>query len=173
MLKNKYDLTSYYDLQAISSALYSEQAKQQLGFDDEQNEQLRSRSKFWSNYSSKFNRVRVLLPEASHQFVAKRNGQLPDFVDVLKPGSEDVEVYVFELDKLMVVEFLRGDIAETRFFKPDQRLFDNADLSIETIRSLPQLEVHDHLHVWQFFCERLLRTHFNISQTQKLATLKA
>ncbi|WP_337983909.1 SEL1-like repeat protein [Vibrio inusitatus] len=162
VLKKKYDLTSYYDLQAISSALYSQRAADELGFTEDEVRQISNRSKFWSNYSSKFNRVRVLLPQGSHDFVHKYNGGLPDFVDVLERSSENIEVYIFELDKLMVVELLRGNVAETRIFKPDRRLFENGSLSIDTIRSLPQLEVHDHLELWQYFCERLLRINYQI-----------
>ena len=167
ILKKKFGLTSYFDLYAISAALYSEEASIQLDFNDYQTRQIRSRSKFWSNYSSRFERVRVLLPSESYNWVESQNGGLPEFVHVLPNSTNtDSEIYIFELDNLLVVEFLRGTIAETRFFKKSdwntQKLFDSKDLTSEDIRAMAQLEVHDHLDFWQHYCENLLRTKFKV-----------
>ncbi|CAM4440207.1 EH signature domain-containing protein [Vibrio agarivorans] len=167
VLKKKFGLTSYFDLHAISAALYSEEAAIQLDFNDYQTRQIRSRSKFWSNYSSRFERVRVLLPSESYNWVESQNGGLPEFVHVLPNSTNtDSEIYIFELDNLLVVEFLRGTIAETRFYKKSdwntQKLFDSEALTSEDIRTMTQLEVHDHLDFWQHYCEKLLRTKFKV-----------
>ncbi|WP_258070309.1 EH signature domain-containing protein [Vibrio jasicida] len=167
ILKKKFKLSNYFDLRSISSALYSEQAAEALGFTEDQIRQIRSRSMFWSNYSSRFERVRVLLPKASFYFVAERNRGVPPFVDDIdETGLLDTEVYIFEVGKTIVVEFLRGALSETRFFKNDawysKRLFDSRVLTIAEIRAMSQLEVHDHLPSWQYFCEKLLRTKFMV-----------
>lgn len=167
ILKKKFGLTSYFDLHAISAALYSEEAAIQLDFNDYQTRQIRSRSKFWSNYSSRFERVRVLLPSESYKWVESQNGALSEFVHLLPSSTNtDSEIYIFELDDLLVVEFLRGTIAETRFYKKSdwnaQKLFDSESLTSEKIRTMTQLEVHDHLDFWQHYCEKLLRTKFKV-----------
>ncbi|MGR5318912.1 EH signature domain-containing protein [Vibrio sp. DNB22_19_1] len=177
ILKKKFALTSYYDLYAISAALYSEQAEQALGLTEYQIRQIRSRSKFWSNYSSRFSRVRVLLPKESYRWVASQNGPLPEFVHILPSSTNtDSEIYIFELDELLVVEFLRGTIAETRFYKKSgwntQKLFDSEELTSEDIRTMTQLEVHDHLDFWQYYCEKLLRTKFKVLPNDGISSFK-
>lgn len=167
VLKKKFSLTSYFDLHAISAALYSEEAANELNFNDYQTRQIRSRTKFWSNYSRRFDRVKVLLPSKSYRWVASQHGELPEFVHVLPDTTMiESEIYIFELDDLLVVEFLRGTIAETRFYKKSdwnaQKLFDSAALTCEDIRAMTQLEVHDHLDFWQYYCEKLLRTKFKV-----------
>ncbi|EOD77332.1 hypothetical protein D515_03996 [Grimontia indica] len=173
ILKKKFRLSNYFDLRAISSALYSEQAAELLGLTEDQTRQIRSRCMFWSNYSASFERVRVLLPKASFQFVAERNNGVPPFVDDIdETGQLDTEVYIFELGKTIAVEFLRGALSETRFFKNDswysQRLFESKTISIAEIRAMSQLEVHDHLPSWQYFCEKLLRTKFMITPNKNI-----
>lgn len=177
ILKKKFKLSNYFDLRSISSALYSEQAAEALGFTEDQTRQIRSRSMFWSNYSSCFERVRVLLPKASFHFVEEQNNGVPPFVDNIDENDQfETEVYIFEIGKTIAVEFLRGALSETRFFKNDawyaQRLFDSKTLTIAEIRSMNQLEVHDHLPSWQYFCEKLLRTKFNINTNSNIPYFK-
>lgn len=177
ILKLKFQLSSYFDLKAISSALYSEKAAEVLAFTEDQTRQIRSRSMFWSNYSSCFERVRVLLPKASFHFVEEQNNGVPPFVDNIDENDQfETEVYIFEIGKTIAVEFLRGALSETRFFKNDawyaQRLFDSKTLTIAEIRSMNQLEVHDHLSSWQYFCEKLLRTKFNINPNSNIPYFK-
>ncbi|EOX4938276.1 hypothetical protein ACER1F_001885 [Vibrio alginolyticus] len=167
ILKKKFNLTGYFDLYAISSALYSDHAESELGLTEYEVRQIRSRSKFWSNYSTRFDRVRVLLPETSYHFVDSHNGGVPDYVTKISGrDTEVIEVYVFEIEDIIVVEFLRGELGETRIFKNNdwhaKQLFDSSDLTIADIRAMTQLDVHDHLACWQFFCEKLLRTKFQI-----------
>lgn len=173
ILKRKFKLSNYFDLRAISSALYSEEAAVVLGYSEDQTRQIRSRSMFWSNYSSKFERVRVLLPKKSFHFVMQLNKGLPPFVDDIdETGSLDTEIYIFELGKIIAVEFLRGPLSETRLFKNDawysQRLFESKSLSMSDIRGMAQLEVHDHGPYWLYFCEKLLRTKYNVTPNENI-----
>lgn len=173
ILKKKYDLSSYFDLRSISAALYSQQASEELGFSEDQIRQIRSRSMFWSNYSSRFERVRVLLPNESYRFVSHINKGIPDFVeDMEDAGNHETEVYIFELGKMIAVEFLRGSLSETRFFNNNewnaQRLFNSKNLTSSDIRTMSQLEVHDHVPFWQYFCETLLRTKFKVTPNSNI-----
>ncbi|MEZ9082492.1 EH signature domain-containing protein [Vibrio harveyi] len=169
-LKNQFGLSNYYELHGISRLLSQDNTEDALGFDEQKRRQIHSRTMFWSNYTKHFKRIRALLPESSFHYIAQFNNGLPPFVDKLAPSeSHDSEVYIFELSKLIVVEFLRGGLSETRFFNATdwnlKRLFDSRELSIDDIRSLSQQEVHDHLVGWQYFCEKLLRTKFKLTPT--------
>lgn len=169
-LKNQFGLSNYYELHGISRLLSQDNTEDALGFDEQKRRQIHSRTMFWSNYTKHFKRIRALLPESSFHYIAQFNNGLPPFVDILAPSeSQDSEVYIFELSKLIVVEFLRGGLSETRFFNATdwnlKRLFDSRELSIDDIRSLSQQEVHDHLVGWQYFCEKLLRMKFKLTPT--------
>ncbi len=65
-----------------------------------------------------------------------------------------------------MVEFLRGASSETRIFNNNEwnarRLFEADGLSLDDIRAMSQLDVHDHVIFWQYFCEKLLRTKFKV-----------
>ncbi|MGY2575486.1 EH signature domain-containing protein [Vibrio sp. C8] len=167
ILKKKYKLSNYFDLRSISKTLYSELAADELGFTEDQTKQIRSRSMFWSNYSSRFERVRVMLPKATYQFVVKQSKGVPEFVDQISDESDfDSEIYIFEMGQTIAVEFLRGPLSETRFFKNNewnsQRLFSSKELNSAEIRAMSQLEIHDHGPFWQYFCETLLRTKLKV-----------
>lgn len=167
LLKSRFKLSNYYNLYSVSSALYSQEAEEVLGLSEDERRQIRSRSMFWSNYSTRFSRLRVLLPERSYKFISDRNGKLPNYINQFSSvDSHDSEVFIFELEKIIAVEFLRGVMSETRFFNRNdwnsQRLFDNEELTALDIRAMSQLEVHDHLVGWQYFCEKLLRTKFKL-----------
>ena len=167
ILKQKYDLTCYYDLQTISSILYSNETSEALGLTEYEVDQIKDRSLFWSNYSSRFSRVRVLLPVQTYDYLAHNDVELPDFINrFAEEKQSNVETYVFELDGVIAVEFLRGETTDTRFFKKTsinvQQLFDSHSISVDAIRSMSQLEVHDHLDYWQHFCEKLLREKLSV-----------
>ncbi|GAL03981.1 hypothetical protein JCM19237_2132 [Photobacterium aphoticum] len=169
-MKDQYGLSNFYELHGISRLLSHDDTESALGFDEQKRRQIHSRTMFWSNYTKHFQRIRALLPEASFHYIAQFNNGLPPFVDKLSSsGSQDSEVYIFEFSKLIVVEFLRGGLSETRFLNATdwnlKRLFDSRELSIDDIRSLSQQEVHDHLVGWQYFCEKLLRTKFKLTPT--------
>ncbi|MCG6399343.1 EH signature domain-containing protein [Vibrio fluvialis] len=173
ILKKKYKLSNYFDLRSISKALYSESAADELGFTEDQTKQIRSRSMFWSNYSSRFERVRVMLPKATYQFVVKQNRGVPEFVAQISDESDfDSEVYIFEIGQTIAVEFLRGPLSETRFFKNNewnsQRLFSSKELNSAEIRAMSQLEVHDHGPFWQYYCETLLRTKLKVTPDRNI-----
>ncbi|MCG6373397.1 EH signature domain-containing protein [Vibrio fluvialis] len=173
ILKKKYKLSNYFDLRSISNAMHSDLAADELGFTEDQTKQIRSRSMFWSNYSSRFERVRVMLPKSTYQFVVKQNKGVPEFVDQISDESDfDSEVYIFEMGQTIAVEFLRGPLSETRFFKNNewnsQRLFSSKETNPADIRAMSQLEVHDHGPFWQYFCETLLRTKLKITPDRNI-----
>lgn len=166
-LKQTFGLSNYYELSTISRALCSESGVIALDIDEKEQKQIRSRTSFWSNYSEQFNRTRVILPQATLNYLQEDGVRLSNQVSTFSNESEDcAEVFIFELERILVVEILRGEVSETRIFKNSEwnakRLLDGDFNYIGDIRELPQTEVHDHLIVWQYFCEKLLRTKFKI-----------
>jgi TPR repeat protein len=165
-LKAKYNLSNYYELKAISRMLLSEEAIRVLALSEIHSAQIRSRSMFWSNYSSRFDRIRVLVPQLTFEFILHARSKAPLIMEAFKQTDADSEVFIFELGKIIVVEFLRGTSSETRIFNNNEwngrRLFDSDTLSLEDIRAMSQLDVHDHVIYWQCFCEKMLRTKFKI-----------
>jgi hypothetical protein len=107
---------------------------------------------FWSEYSNRFEKIRILLPESSLQILGN---QLNGDIDVLKDDDSDpTEVCIFDFGDWIVVEFFRGKGSETRLLannnKNQQILFNQSQLSVKCIRCLGG-EKHDHEYLWQVF----------------------
>ncbi|MDJ0796306.1 MAG: EH signature domain-containing protein [Calothrix sp. MO_167.B12] len=119
--------------------------------------QLRSRKKFWANYSNRFQRIRILLPQSSLKAIGNRfNGD----VDILEnDGSDPTEICIFDFGEWLVAEFFRGRGSETRLFTNNstnqQLLFGQSKLSVKQIRCLGG-DRHDHTFLWQYFCRQWL-----------------
>ncbi|MGF1763385.1 EH signature domain-containing protein [Aliivibrio kagoshimensis] len=176
-LKTLFDLTSYYELRALVNKLCSDVCSASLDITEQQQKQMRGRTEFWSNYSKQFDRIRVLLPQQSHELLLENGSHLTDQVGVFKSENPlNVEVFIFSLGKLIVVEVLRGELGETRFYKNSkwnaERLFSGSFSSINEIRELAQVEVHDHVLLWQFYCEKLLRTKFKILPNEQTTNFR-
>lgn len=151
---------SYQDFQRLVSLILNQpHIITQLGLKDFQQRRLRSRSKFWSNYSDHFERIRILLPQTSVDILGS-NLSFQDISILLDDGSDATEVCVFDFGDWFVVEFFRGDGSETSIIRKDieneQTLF-QSQLSVKRLRCLER-DIHYYLDWWQYFCEQLLRT---------------
>lgn len=172
-LKSLFKLTSFSELQAITNKLLSRSLVDRLSIPDEQQNQILGRTLFWSNYSEKFDRLRAILPRESNALLEESGLKFSEQVCVFKQHSaNNVEVFVFGLGKLIVVEVLRGPISESRFYKNNkwnaERLFDSDFHSLDELRELAQIDVHDHLFLWQYYCEKMLRTQFKVTPNDGL-----
>ncbi len=129
---------------------------EKLKLEDGQEKQLRSRRKFWKEYSNSFKNIRILLPQESRNVIGD---QLTHNFDILQQdNSESSEVCIFDFGQWLVVEIFRGSVAETRLL-PDSThniCFGDPNLSIKKIRRLGG-ETHDHKYLWQYFCEQWLK----------------
>lgn len=154
---------SYQDFQRLVSLIL-----ERLDLADWEHRRLKSRSEFWSNYSDRFERIRILLPESSVSILGNHlNNQ--DVSILSEDGSDPTEVCVFDFGNWFIVEFFRGNGSETRIFlknaEIEQQLF-NSQLSIKKLRCLDlNNPIHDHVFCWQYFCEQWLR-HKNILPNQ-------
>lgn len=119
--------------------------------------QLSRRSKFWSFYSDRFERIRILLPPKTFNTI---ENQIKRDVDILKDdGSDPTEICIFDFGDWFVVEFFRGKGSEIRLFpnnsKNKQILFGQHQLSVKQIRCLGG-DTHDHVYLWQYYCRQWL-----------------
>ncbi len=147
---------SYQDFQKLANLVLD-----RVRLEDHEHRRLKSRSGFWSNYSDRFERIRILLPKSSVNILGNYlNHQ--DVSILLNDGSDSTEVCIFDFGNWFLVEFFRGNGSETRIFRKDteseQKLF-HSQLSIKKLRCLDSNNgIHDHEFCWQYFCEQLLRT---------------
>ncbi|WP_254567813.1 EH signature domain-containing protein [Oscillatoria sp. HE19RPO] len=127
--------------------------------------QLERRREFWSNYSDRFERLRILLPQSSQKATQEAIGSEFEHQDISilqEDGSDPTEVCIFDFGHCCIVEFFRGTGSETRIFNaqdyPDikTKLFQSPTLSLKRLRYLGG-EIHDHKYLWQASCEKLLR----------------
>ncbi|MCT7990608.1 EH signature domain-containing protein [Laspinema olomoucense] len=137
-----------------------------LNLEDWERKQLISRRDFWSNYSDRFERLRILLPQSSQKATQEAIGSEFEHQDISilqEDGSDPTEVCIFDFGDCCIVEFFRGPGSETRVFDSrvyphiKTQLFDSPELSLKRLRCLGG-EVHDHKYLWQGYCEKLLRT---------------
>lgn len=131
-----------------------------LNLQDFESNQLRRRRDFWSNYSNRFERLRILLPKTSQIAIGY---EIQGDVDLLKDdGSDRTEVCIFDFGEWFVVEFFRGKGSEMRLLPKNTRnqqiLFGETTLCVKLIRSLGG-ERHDHVFLWQVFVPAWLKNH--------------
>jgi hypothetical protein len=146
---------SYQDFQKLVSLILN-----RVDLAKYESDRLRNRSEFWSNYSDRFERIRIFLPKSSVNILNNDlNNQ--DISVLLEDGSDPTEVCIFDFGNWFLVEFFRGNGSETRMFpkntETEQLLF-NSQLSIKKLRYLGlNNPIHDHEYIWQYFCEQWLR----------------
>jgi hypothetical protein len=133
-----------------------------LDVPDWERNQLTSRRDFWWNYSDRFERIRILLPQSSKEAIGSEF-EHQDISILDEDGSDPTEVCIFDFGDCCIVEFFRGPGSETRVFDSrvyphiKTQLFDSPEFSLKRLRCL-RGEVHDHKYLWQGYCEKLLRT---------------
>lgn len=104
---------SYQDFQKLVSLILD-----RVPLEDYEYRRLKSRSGFWSNYSDRFERIRILLPESSVKILGNHlNNQ--DVSVLLNDGSDPTEVCIFDFGDWFVVEFFLGNGSETFIIRKD------------------------------------------------------
>lgn len=132
-------------------------------YPEREKSQLERRKGFWSNYSDRFERLRILVPQSTSWIGQELTRDIDILVD---DRSSPTEVCIFDFGDLFIVEFFRGPGSEMLLFKRDQSpyfektLFESRELSITDIRSLLRFggKIHDHVYLWQYYVEQWLRT---------------
>jgi EH_Signature domain len=132
--------------------------RSQIYLEDYEQRRLENRQIFWSNYTDRFEQIRILLPQSSRGCV--KDSLSTKDICVLEDDGNETEVCIFDFKELLVVEFFRGEGSETRIFlkttELEQILFHSDNLSSSKIKCLGG-DIHDHLKYWQHDRERWLR----------------
>jgi hypothetical protein len=172
-LRERFNLGGYFLLKGIVDKICQPGRLDSSEFAEKDIKQLKSRSAFWSNYSESFNQVRLLMPTRTAKSIGHSARLkttdiiiLPDIVD------EVVEVFIFEMGTNIVVEVLRGVASEIRLFaltpRNQSRLLKDNQLTLRKIREMACICIFDHVKLWQYFCEKTLRTDFGILPNKKI-----
>jgi EH_Signature domain len=129
----------------------------QIDLKEHERNQLQKRQVFWSHYTDRFDRIRILLPQSSLPSV-KASLSSQDLC-VLEDDGSQTEVCIFDFKEWLVVEFFRGSSSETRIFSKtfelEKTLFESNHLSASKIRHLGG-DIHDHVYCWQNSCVKWL-----------------
>jgi hypothetical protein len=145
---------NYADFQSLVDLIL-----QRLQLENFEAKQLKSRSKFWSFYSDRFENIRILLPQKTFNTIGN---EIKQDIDILNDDvSDPTEICIFDFGEWFVVEFFRGRGSETRLLsknsKNQQILFGQHQLSVKQIRCLGG-DTHDHVYLWQYYCCQWLRS---------------
>lgn len=167
LLKKRYALSNYYHFSQLASIICYPVIAKALKLTEQEVKQIQSRAAFWQNYSDEFNRIKILLPyETSKLVLTSLNIDKENIITLPDVETESSEVCVFELSNQIIVEVFRGSSSEIRIFEKsarnEQRLLNDRELTLSKIRNMLQDYVHDHVLLWQYYCEKMLRTNLNI-----------
>ena len=128
-----------------------------IDLDKTEKTQLQNRQIFWSNYTDRFERIRILLPQSSLDSVGDKLSNQD--IGVLENDGSETEVCIFDFKIWVLVEFFRGSGSETRIFLKttdlERTLFNSNNLSVSIIRRLGG-DIHDHKFCWQNACVKWL-----------------
>ena len=174
ILKQYFKMSSYYSLQTLIDNICDHRVANLLELSERDIKQLKSRSVFWSNYSEKFNQTRLLIPYKTCALISwDKTLEVIKLPDVLEENSE---VCIFDIGDRILVEILRGDASELRIFESTsrnkKRLLHDKDLTLRRIREMACASIHDHVALWQYFCEQTLRVQHAICPNSGLRHFK-
>jgi len=139
--------------------------------EDWQKRQLKSGREFWGNYSDRFERIRILLPQSTSEVLRADLGAKEFSIFTQSNPKVDTEVCIFDFGDWFIAEFFRGNDdhsrdnpyseVEIRIYKNEypvleRELFQDPIASPNCLRCMGG-EIHDHKDFWQIDCERWLR----------------
>lgn len=131
-----------------------------IDLDAPEYKRLNSRKTFWSHFSDRFSKIRILLPRESVKVVGSEI-DAKSYTILQEDNSEPTEICIFDFEDIFIVEFFRGKVGETRILKSNSNLekilFDRVDLSVKKIRAL-RGKYLDHKLAWQYFCVEYLHS---------------
>ncbi|WP_353258617.1 EH signature domain-containing protein, partial [Prochlorothrix hollandica] len=125
--------------------------------------QIDKRRYFWSNYSDRFEAIRILVPPSSYQVLEHANhnmNHIEKLVVLSVSAAEEMEICLFDFGDYIIAEMFRGLGSKSYLIQkenaPDLMLRQN--LSLTTLKALSALS-HGHPYLWQNSCERWLARH--------------
>ncbi len=136
---------------------------ERVSIDSVEDKQLTQRKIFWSNYSDRFTRIRILLPFSTIQRL-NNDFNSESITQLINDGSQSTEVVIIDFGDYLIVEFFRGKGGEVRVFTKtkelEQELFDSEDMYLKKIRalSIEHTSIFDRCVYWQTEFAQLLET---------------
>jgi len=121
---------------------------------------LTSRKDFWSNYSQRFEYIRILVPQETYIIVRKsmESNIVSDIEIITCDVGTETEVCIFAFDGYFIIEFFRG-ISESRIYQRNT-VSENYFMGTQRLTSgmlrAPGGWRHDHAFCWQYYFERQL-----------------
>lgn len=164
VLSTALNISEYFKIRELSKRLKESEALGLPEMSETSQKNIRSRTLFWSNYQTSLLSVRVLLPEATAEYL-KNRGTLSFWYELMSHG-DIAEILILEFEEVLIVDILRGPSTEIRVFRKSRRniqLLQQGKIAApEEIRRMYQDDEHDHLIAWQWSVEKLLRTEYSI-----------
>ena len=163
----------YYKAQNLVKILQKKEIISGLALYERSKKQITERGVFWEHYQSRMWSVRVLIPLSTDQVLKAHNILTP--VDVM-PEEKASEAIIMEFTDVIIVEVLRGEESEIRLFENNahnvQLLLNQKIVDLDVIRKLHQDDVHDHVALWQWACEKWLRLEYGIIPDDEVTLFK-
>jgi hypothetical protein len=164
VLSTALNISEYFKIRELSKRLKESEALGLPEMSETSQKNIRSRTLFWSNYQTSLLSVRVLLPEATAEYL-KNRGTLSFWYELMSHG-DIAEILILEFEEVLIADVLRGPSTEIRVFRKSRRniqLLQQGKIAApEEIRRMYQDDEHDHLIAWQWSVEMLLRTEYSI-----------
>ena len=141
---------------------YSPIFQETEGSENKERNRIDMRRYFWSNYSDRFEAVKILVPPSSYQILEQANHDM-NYIEKLDvssvPAEEETEFCFFDFGNYIIAEPLRGTKDMYLFRdKVGKMLMEKPNLSLKQMGSVVSWR-HDHMLLWQNFCERWLAIH--------------
>jgi hypothetical protein len=175
VLSTALKIPEYFKIRELSKRLEEPEALGLPEMSETSQKNIRSRTLFWSNYQTSLLSVRVLLPEATAEYL-KNRGTLSFWYELMSHG-DIAEVMILEFEEVLIVDILRGPSTEIRLFRKSRRniqLLQQGKIAApEEIRRMYQDDEHDHLIAWQWSVESLLRTEYSIQVDEGITWFKS
>jgi len=139
---------------------------------------VQNRIDFWSNYSDRMLRSRLL--------ITPKLFSIPVFSNSENIGCSEIEpidlaypseVLILEFNGVCIVDHLRPTWGAVRFYKSEystsKALFDN-NLKLEhDLLNLHQDDIHDHAFLWQWSLEKLLREKYKLKPNPRITRFRS
>jgi len=135
--------------------------------DDGAETRVRSRLKFWSNYSEEMISCRLLVPKTTENALCL-NPRAPRIYEVMDESDANAcsEILVMQFESRIIVEQLRPSWSPVRIYHNSPvasgLLINTKTISEKDVLMAFQDAIHDHHYLWQWHLERVLRKEHEI-----------
>jgi hypothetical protein len=174
-VKEYIKISTFHNVEELVRAILTPNAVRDLALDDITQNQIKSRSTYWSHYEDSILSIRIIVPISTAKAISNEV-EYWDWLEVFEHPESATEIAIFEFKEYIAVEFFRGPASEIRVFENNTRrvnyLLKQNKLQLYGIRRLSEKGVHDHMMLWQWACEKWLRLNFQIVPDPSVSRFK-